>query len=361
MRWLDHHVKGAPNRVDLEPRYECAVTPASPVAYNDQHAAWPHRFSPTWPPATPEQHLYLHDNGTLTAAAPTAAEPDQVITHALPAGYTLADFIAEGGGAWAPWITIPAVQEEYVGTPLTAETEIFGRPRLTMAVTVNNFHFQLSATLWARIAGLGDRFLSSGTVGRRLAIPGQHQIEIVMRDAAFVLPPGARLVVKLSNLPLDNPPGQNRMHWVPDLHGSFIANVHISDQLPAELHLPVATRRGVDFTPRLTEASAAAGITLPMAIAAGLGRGNSFYAILFSFSGIAPPVTALGETIWINPDPLTASYVQTGLLDNLGRAGPSFGIAPGIAPPGIRIAMAAIVLDLPGIVASTPIQLAVSN
>lgn len=356
-RWLDRWVKGRQNGVDKQSPFESAVVPVDPMKYLAVNSAWAHRFSPVWPPATPLRKHYLRGNNTLTLAPPTGVERDQVITHTLPAGYDLVRFISEGGGTDAALVTIKRDIEEFVGSPLVAELELFGRPKVTATVAIDKPHFQINATLWVRDNDNNDRFLSSGTFGRRLTTPGTKSISFEMRDVSFVLPKRARLVVKLHNLSWDGPPGQNRLQWVPDLYGSTTVRVRISDQLPAVLHLPVRARRGVDFVPRFRTVSSKNGFRFPMSIDGGAARAGRVYVIVFGLSGIAPPLRLFGEEIWLRPDALTGLVTFAGVLDTSGTATRTFGALARVVPPGWRFAMVSLVLEGGGIVPSEPTEL----
>ena len=136
---------------------------------------------------------------------------------------------------------------------------------------------------------------------------------------------------------------------------------------PAELHLPVRPRRGVNFTPRLGVVSAVAGSNHQMEIDAGPTNAGRPYGVYIGVSGIAPGVN-IGTHVWLNPDLVTILAIGAmntpvlmnflGNLDANGRAAPSLNLPPGIGGiAGLRLSMVTILTLATGPVASEPIQL----
>lgn len=355
--WFDHFMQGSINGVDLRPRFEASVTPHDETVYTTPALPAAHRFSASWPPATPVQQLHLRGDNTLTAAPPTGVETSATIVHSLPAGYDLAKYISEGGGQSAAAVTIPLSVTEFVGSQLTVATELFGRPKFTATISIDQPHYQLSVSLWSRDASNKDRYISMGTAGKNLTTPGNHSVAFDMQSVAMVVPQGNRLVVKLHNLALFLPPAQNRITWVPDLRGSVTTTVKISSAAPAVLHLPVAAARGVDFTPRYAERSASAGFSHPLRVAAGAHRSGRPYVIGFGLSGIAPPMTFLGQLVWLRPDALTSLLYIPGTLDTSGQALQVLALPPTPAAAGLRVAMVALVVEGASVVPSVPTEL----
>ncbi len=368
-RFFDLHVQGRSNGVDLEPRFESAVTPMSTTEYTNSNSAWAHRFTKVWPPQTPATKSYLRSNSSLTSTLPVAIEPSVSIPHAVPGGYDLASFVADGSGA-SPiqvFTNLPLTIKQFVGPPLQREKELYGRPKITAFVSINQPHFQLSASLWARSAQGNERYLSGGTCGRRVAAVGTHAVTIEMRDVSYIVPAGFRIVVKLHNMSWERPHGQNYIMWTPDLQGSVSMLVRITPANPAVLHLPVRAQRGVNFTPRLDVVSAAAGFAHQMRIDAGPTNAGRPYGVYIGVSGIAPGVN-IGRQIWLNPDALTMLAIGAmntpvlanflGVLDANGRANPSLNLPAGIGSiAGLRLSMVTILTTPTGPWPSEPIQL----
>jgi len=368
-RWFDKYVKGVSNSIDLEPKFESAVTPMNTVTYNSASSAWGHRFSPAWPRATPVQRLYLRGNATLSPMAPAAAEPSTSVPHAVPGGYTLASYVANGAGA-APiqiFANLPITIRQFVGQAAQQEYEILGRPKITAAVTINQTHFQLSATLWARNSQGQERYLSGGTVGRRVTTVGTHRVTIEMRDVSYIVPVGVKLVVKLHNMSWERPAGQSFILWVPDLQGSVSMSVQSAPATPAILHLPKCARRGVNLIPRLAVVSAGAGFNHSMKIDGGPSAAAANYVVYLGMSGIAPGIN-IGKQIWLNVDPLTTLAIGAintpvltnfaGVLNANGLANPSFNLPAGVAGiAGLKLSLVTLVVNAGVLMPSEPIQL----
>jgi len=359
-RWFDHFMKGLANGVPFEPDHESGYMPPTAATHLNANSHWAHALETSWPPSgTTTSTFYLRSSPRALATVPPAAvEPSVTVSNIMtnPA-YDVLAFGADNRNPAALTAAIALDNEVFTSPPLSADTEILGRPRVTATVDATVGDFLITAALYAIAPGGARRLVTTGTHGVKGGAPGVHAMSIECDDVAFLFPAGFRVQLELRNLSICDYPGNVFVRWTP----SFVAGataVRIAPATPARLELPVRPRPHAFLTPRLHAGSAATGFVHDLRVLGGPSRAGQTYLILLSASGFGPGTVFGPEIVPVNMDAFTYLVAGAptapffpgfaGTLDASGAATATIDLSAVLLPPwllGVRFTNAVIGLD----------------
>lgn len=293
-RWFDRFLKGVQNGVELDRYAELGVEPDAP-RYANVDSIWEHRQADQWPPATPLLSFYLRGNGTLRRNPPAAAEPGPAIQHRIAQpGYDLQAYVAERASLRLARLSskIPKESRIFDSAPLPRTGEVFGRTTVDFEIDDTTGVVQLSVEL-AHVDPAGtEHFIAFGTGGRRDGVAGRAALQFDLGDAAHVVPAGHLLRVTVMNLAHHEPPGSERVRFVP-YFSETTTRLLFEPAASCAVHVPLRDYEP-NLRPRLGTASAAAGIDHRMQVQAGPEHANGLYALFLGASGEAPGLALPG-------------------------------------------------------------------
>jgi hypothetical protein len=193
-------------------------------------------------------------------------------------------------------------------------------------------------------------------------------VRIEMTDMAYVVPTGHALRLQLGNLPRHQRPGNDNF-WVLPEFSNFDLTVHIDPTFAPRLDIRLV-RVKPGLTPRITTASAKAGIQHALVLSAGKAEANSRYPVFIGASGTWPGIPS-PFLLPLNFDAFTdlgilvvnsSVFAQfAGTLDAQGNARVNFNVPIAGAPyvTGLRFDFAALVLSGGTLLSSNPATLIV--
>lgn len=184
-RWFDHHLKGEANGIAGEDPIQMALLVTNEKVY-----------LPSWPPPTQQGvTVYLQEDATLQAGAPTGAQAADTFIND-PGSFTWFDTPSFGIGDLRS--QIPQEIVAYQTEPLTEEVLLIGQPSVVLHVAGTGSRYQVNVHLYD-VPPSGDKaLLAFGTAtlaaspttaeillsvtGRRLPADHSLRLEITNRD-----------------------------------------------------------------------------------------------------------------------------------------------------------------------------------
>lgn len=212
VRWYDLWLRGGREGVVDTPRVRLWLPDGTPPAsfFDESHGRW--LAFDDWPAASRDVETHFLDSGTLAASPPGR----QVLTHRSVQHLGLAGGERMPYLAFAPSAELPDDQQiddslslSFDGAPVEEAVDIVGRPELTLELAVDQSDAFVCARLcdvWpdgrsTRISlGMLNMMLREGLDVPTAIVPGtRYRIAIQFDFASYVLQPGHRLRVALSN------------------------------------------------------------------------------------------------------------------------------------------------------------------
>ena len=385
LRFFDHHMKGIDNNIDDEPRYKAMVMGADPATYGSASSSHAHRYVSSWPPLW-VQTRYLGLGGSMAASAPISSTGFVPMTHQVPAGYDLTQYMLDGGGSGpdtsgtvpptlpqlAVFSHIPFVSVRFSEAPLLSDTELLGRPSATLEVLTSAPNIQLHVALFHEDPAGVEHFITSGANALRGISPGAHTLDVNLADVAMVIPAGDKLVVRIENMALHRPePGNTRVRYAPCFTSASIA-LRVNATAHCAIHLPIRSTLQPRLTPAFKARSGQGGIVHPLRLDAGASAALAAYYIFVGNSGSWPAIVVPGAPpIPLIQDDFTnlgASYMFTGtlmdfagLLDLNGSVTEPLFVPPAAGPilAGLRLNFVGLVVTSGGLLVSDPVDFVV--
>ncbi len=339
-RWFAHIMKGRPEEVAQQPRFQLSTMPADPSVYLDIDSVWQLRHFGSYPATgvTRNDVLYLRQTQSLDPTPPSSAEPADPIHHNVPAGYGPSNWLATRNRATRVLADIPLDQVEFVGPPASAAVELTGRPALEVEIDSTAANLQLHAVLFDQSPAGARRWVADGFRALRGRVATSERLAVPLTGIHYVLPAGHRWVLVLENHTYRRPPGRTDMHTVPYFDSYRIDVVHTAAR-PSRLSLPVRAP-ALSARPDAARLSAVAGGGFTVRLRGTAARAGMPYATLLSVSGTLPGVQLFGAQVPINWDPLTAAGLAggglttgfVGVLDAAGSAQSQLTLSAGQIP-----------------------------
>jgi len=331
-QWFDRFLKGAREPVELGPPVLSAVIPGSPSAYLAGGNLWRHRADTSFPPPDATDVVWhLRSGAALAANAPSTAEPAEVVSHVVPAGYDALAWLADGSGQNLATVfaRIPQSAHAYTTPPLAVDTEVAGIPRLQLEVTPQQQRFFLSARLECVTPTGLVQLLSIGHSGfRQQNGPAPARVEIELRATNALCLAGSRLRLTVSNHALNRPASVDVFDYMPQFSSYAVALEH-SAARPSRLFVPVRPFVGIDCATSTTSLPVANAGPVTFSLRSSSGQAFGLYAVLASLSGQGPAFTLPGGApLFLVPDPVTDLFAGAanstalqGFLGTLDAAG----------------------------------------
>jgi predicted acyl esterase len=373
--WFDRFLKGAFEPVELGPPVLSAVIPATASGYLNGSTLWRHRADASFPPANVTPAVWhLRQGGQLTAAAPTANEPPELVQHTMPAGYDLQAWRADGAGANVAQALarMPLSSFSYTTPPFAADAELAGVPSVQLEVTAQQARFLLAAQLEVVPPSGSAQVLANGGRGVQLATgPGATTVAFELSAVDCVVPVGARLRLSVRNHYLVKPAALEGFRCIPAFVPSIVAVEHRPGML-STLTLPMRPQVGLDAATAATALDLAQPVPVAFTLRSAATFAGSPYLLLGSLLGQGP-TTPLpgGDPLHLWFDSLTSSLIGAagnplfhgfvGSLDAAGGATATLDLAP-VAPllaflSGWRVHFAPVLVQGSSIVAGPPLEI----
>lgn len=373
--WFDRFLKGAFEPVELGPPVLSALIPPTAAEYLTGSTLWRHRADVALPPPNAVSAVWhLRQGAQLTTAAPVANEAPELVQHAVPAGYDLQSWRADGAGqnVAQALARIPLSNFSYTTPPFAADAELAGVPRLQLEVTAQQARFQLAARLEIVPTSGNPQIVAQGGTGVQLATaPAATTVAFDLSATACVVPAGARLRLSVRNHYLVKAAAVETFRCIPPFVASTVAVEHKPGML-STLTLPMRPQGGFDATTATRELSLAQPTPAAFTLRSSPAFAGSPYWLLGSLLGQGP-ATPLpgGDTLWLWSDALTSSLLGAagnplfagfvGVLDAAGAASATLDLAP-VAPlpaflSGWRVHFAPVLLAGNAAVAGPPLEI----
>lgn len=372
--WFDRFLKGAFEPVELGPPVLSALIPPTAAEYLTGSTLWRHRADVALPPPNASSAVWhLRQGAQLTAAAPTSNEAPELVQHAVPAGYDLQSWRADGAGqnVSLALARIPLSSFSYTTPPFVADAELAGVPRLQLEVTAQQARFLLAARLEIVPASGNPQIVAQGGTGVRLAAaPAPTTVAFDLSATACVVPAGARLRLSVRNHYLVKAAAVEGFRCIPPFVASTVAVEHKPGML-STLTLPMRPQGGFDAVTATRELSLAQPAPAAFTLRASPAYAGSPYWLLGSLLGQGPAAPLPGgDTLWLWSDALTSSLLGAagnplfpgfvGVLDAAGAASATLDLAP-VAPlpaflSGWRVHFAPVLLAGNAAVAGPPLE-----
>jgi predicted acyl esterase len=373
--WFDRFLKGAFEPVELGPPVLSAVIPATASGYLNGSTLWRHRADASFPPANVTPAVWhLRQGGQLTAAAPTANEPPELVQHTMPAGYDLQAWRADGAGANVAQALarMPLSSFSYTTPPFAAATELAGAPSVRLEVTAQQARFLLAARLEVVPPTGNPQIIAQGGRGVFLAnAPTVATVVIDLSTTSCVVPAGGRLRLSVRNHYLVKPAAVEAFRCIPPFVPSSVAIEHRPGLL-SQLTLPMRPQVGIDAATATRQLDLAQPAPVAFTLRSSAASAGSPYWLLGSLLGQGP-ATPLpgGDPLYLWFDSLTGSLLGAagnplfpgfvGVLDANGSATATMDLAP-VAPlpaffAGWRIHFAPLLLAGSAASAGPPLEI----
>lgn len=307
LRWLHRWLWNEANEIDLEPPFVLAQLPLDPLVHDDLQTKWNHALGASVLPPPTAQRWYLHDDGLLRDAAPTAPQANLAIHQQidpLATTFTPTDYLNDPSvRLLANVLAACPLQERVYTLTTTAPSEIAASPLLHLELVPDQPSWMLAAVLTVQgpEPGAIEVMLGAQAIARHNSVAGiAEQHDVRLPPIAARIPAGATLRLRLRNLWLREWPGQS-IEVAPRFHDFQVALRH--DQAPAGcwLDLPL-----VPTKPRLVVTAASLDLATAPAITGTLRGGSERsgypYFAAIGLSGQVPGVPYLDDVVAIDGD-----------------------------------------------------------
>lgn len=295
--WFDRLLKDAMEPVEFGPPVLSAVIPPNSAAYLAGGTLWRHRADQAFPPpGAVTQTWFLRQGSLLTTAAPTNAEPPELVQHVVPPGYGLTAWRAIGAGENVPLALsqLPLSVHSWTTAPFAQDTEIAGMPELLLEVTPQQNRFQLAARLEVLPAVGAPQVIAQGGRGvRQAGLPTPATIVIEMSATNCVVPAGSSLRLSVQNHYLVKPATSDTFRTVP-LFVTSTTQIEHSPTMASRLLLPMRTEPGLDAVTATRDIQLAQPASVQFQVRSSPQRAGANYWLLGSLVGQGPALTVPG-------------------------------------------------------------------
>lgn len=323
LRWLERFLWDVPNGVELEAGINQAPLPLDPALRNDPSYVWGQRYDAqkVTPADVKYTRRFLGADGGLYPSLPVPGPPLPIVNSVAPG------FDAQ---AWSqdPTIkvaqvkqSIPLSEQVYSMAPLDQETELAGRPHVSLCLDTNNPHYQVAAILQATPPGGTAVQLAAWGQGVLDGVPGQNKrVSIVLPNVSTVLPAGTVLSLRIRNYWLVTAPLAEAFVTVPYFESSTVRIQHGPGNAWSYIDLPVRSEVRAALKSTLQVMSSGSPQAMTLDVVGGQARAGQDYEIRLGTSGQVPG-TVLGSTLL----PMTSDDVTT-LFEGILNAGSPFAV-----------------------------------
>lgn len=364
LRWLHRWLWQETNEVEAEPRFILAELPLDGVVHDDPQSLWSRVGvdSVATPSTAPRQ--WLHDDGALRLAAPTAPQADAAVQQTIDpqaTQFTPAQYLTQPAVRALPAVLAACPLSERVYTLTTAtETELAASATLHARLVPQSPRWLLAASLTVQPPqpGAPEVLLTADALASDQSVPGVAETRTLrLPPVAARIPAGAIVRLRLRNLWLRENPMQPRLEVAPLFHDFRVDVVH-GDVAGSWLDLPLQP-----VAPKLVVDRQWLDVASPTPIharlRAGAARAGLPYFAAVSLSGQTPGAAYLNAIIPLDVDWLTIESVAAtappfagmlGFLDAAGEASLGLDLSGVPLPQGLngyRFTFAAFVWDGP--------------